>query len=104
MAKRYSPEEDKLIVEAIKKNPYNLQACFRKVSKKINRAPKSIQRRWYFVLNNPEHPEYVGTAFTLLGRAMELKNGKIVSVNTVRRTPEKIAQRIWKTIKKLLKL
>ena len=102
--RRWTQEEDSLLVEAIRESSFNLREIFEDIANKLNRSEKAVKMRWYYVLNNPEHPKYAGTCFTLISRARELRNGKTITKHTVRRTPEKIKSKIWIKIKKLLNL
>ena len=43
--RRFTKEEDSLILSTVAKNPHNLSECFREVAIKINRSPKSIANR-----------------------------------------------------------
>lgn len=38
--RRFTKEEDRLILSTVAKNPHNLSECFREVATKINRSPK----------------------------------------------------------------
>lgn len=69
--KRYTPREDKLIRETIKKHPENLQECFRTLATQLNRSPKAIHVRWYAVLSKETTP-----CFMLQSGYKTLKNRK----------------------------
>ena len=99
--KRWTKEEDELLVNTIKESSFNLSEAFNKVSSELGRTTRAICYRWYCVLNNPEHPKYAGTCFTLISSARELRNGKTTSKNI---KPVPLRPTIWNRIKKLLKL
>lgn len=44
---KFTPEEDKMIVEAIKKNPQNIHKCFVALAPKLNRTVDSIRVHYY---------------------------------------------------------
>lgn len=44
---RFTLEEDKMIVEAIKKNPQNIHKCFVALAVKLNRSVNSIKCHYY---------------------------------------------------------
>ena len=44
---RFTPEEDKMIVEAIKKNPQNIHKCFIALAPKLNRSVDSLRVHYY---------------------------------------------------------
>lgn len=70
--KRYTPREDKLIRETIKKHPENLQKCFRTLATQLNRSPEAIGFRWYAVLSKESTP-----CFMLQSSHKTLKNRKV---------------------------
>lgn len=43
--RRFTKEEDSLILSTVAENPHNLSKCFREIAIKINRGPKSIANR-----------------------------------------------------------
>ena len=49
--RRYTKEEDLVILREVKKSPHNLQAAFLKAVPKISRTPESISLRWYRTLS-----------------------------------------------------
>lgn len=44
---RFTPEEDKMIIETIKKNPQNIHKCFVALATKLNRSIDSIRCHYY---------------------------------------------------------
>ncbi len=49
---RYTPAEDKIVVNSIKANPHNLNDGFQVAAKAIKRSPKSVAGRYYTCLRN----------------------------------------------------
>lgn len=50
--RRYSNNEDKVIIGKVAKYPNNLQRAFKEAGIKLNRPSSSIQERWYKKLKN----------------------------------------------------
>lgn len=50
--RRYSNNEDKVIIEKVAKYPNNLQKAFREASLRLNRPISSVSERWYKKLRN----------------------------------------------------
>lgn len=63
--RKWTIEEDEILVQAITAEPYNLRKCFLSIATKINRTPGSVKIRWY------NH-----TRFTSMGRKTMLTIGK----------------------------
>ena len=45
--KKYTPEEDRIIIDAVKKSPQNISKAFVLVATKLNRTVDSIRVRYY---------------------------------------------------------
>ena len=69
--KRFTKEEDLVILSEVKANPQNLSNAFRIASKKINRSFDSISLRWYSKLRKRN-----AHCFVLLGKSKYLTNMK----------------------------
>lgn len=100
---RWTVEEDKILVQAIKANPHNKTKAFKEVSLKTNRSIPSVSSRWYQHLSNPESKHYVGCMFTMIGIASRLDNRTVNRDNT-HITPMKNKRGLWAKIKALLGL
>lgn len=48
--RKFTPEEDNMIVEAIKKNPQNISKCFVMLAPKLNRSVDSIRCHYYSMI------------------------------------------------------
>lgn len=97
--RRFTKEEDSLILSTAAKNPHNLSECFREVAIKINRGPKSIANRWYHCLSKKDSNDKTNTVFITVGKKSVNYNRKTAMKNT--QQPEKQRSGIWKTIFKL---
>lgn len=105
--RRWTKEEEDILVQAIKANPHNLQQCFREASTKIDRSKPACEHYWYTVLGNPENKKYVGTLFIHLGRKSNLVDRKLRYTTvgwSTKSTPVKHKVSIWNKILKLLGL
>ena len=49
--KRWTAQEDTIVVSAVKDSPTNLKAAFRAAGKKIGRSEGACSNRWYTVLS-----------------------------------------------------
>ena len=100
---KWTTEEDKILVQAIKANPHNKLKAFREVSEKIGRSTRCCSNRWYLVLSNPNHKKYVGCMFTMVGVSSRLDN-RTINREKVHITPKKNKRGIWAKIQALLGL
>lgn len=101
--KRWTKEEDEILVQALKANPHNKAKVFKLVATKINRTVGAISYRWYNYLSNPYSKHYVGCMFTMLGHTSKMDN-RTISREPYHTIPKPIKKGIWNKIKKLLKL
>ena len=97
--KRFTKEEDSLILSTVAKNPHNLSECFREVAIKTNRNSKCISNRWYHYLSKKDSNDKTNTVFITVGKKSVNYNRKTAMKNT--QQPEKQRSGIWKTIFKL---
>jgi len=101
--KKWTAEEDKLIVQAVKNNFDNLAKGFREVAKEIGRTPGAVTTRWYQVLSNPENKGYIGSScFIGFGTDKRYPNRKNYREGYSKQEPEKSAPSFWGRILKLL--
>lgn len=106
--RRWTKEEEDILVQAIQANPHNLKQCFREVSAKIGRSEDGVMHHWYSVLGNCKNKKYVGITFLMLSRKEIMKDRKIckVSATGYYKNDNLIKQKptIWQKIKKLLNI
>ena len=98
--KKWTKEEEKILVQAIQANPHNISEALRTASAIINRSFNACQFHWYAVLSPKNKPNKIGISFVSIGPNTIYKNRKNSGTSTVQ--PEKST--IWSRIKKLLKL
>lgn len=101
--KRWTKEEDEILVQAIKDNFYNKSQTFREVALKINHSKNSCSIRWYKYLSNPYSKHYIGCCFLTIGRESTLNNRTLNRQCTIIK-PTKSSLTIWNKIKKFLGL
>lgn len=98
--KKWTKEEEEILVQAIQANPHNISEALRTASNTINRSFKACQFHWYAVLSPENKPNKIGISFVSVGPNTIYKNRKNSGTSTVQ--PEKST--IWSRIKRLLKL
>lgn len=99
--RKWTKEEDEILVQAIKANPHNKAEAFRQASTKMDRDAKSCSNRWYMQLSNEYSKHYVGSLFTMVGHYSRLDN-RTSNREGVHITPTKNSRGLWSKIKKLL--
>lgn len=101
--KRWTAEEDNMIVQAVKDNFDNLQKGFREVAEKLGRTTRAVSNRWYLALSNPSSKAYVGSScFIGFGTDKRYLNRKNYREGYSKQEPEKSAPSFWSKILKLL--
>lgn len=102
--KRWTQEEDDILIHALEDNSYNKKQAFGEAAKLLpTRDWKSCQNRWYQSLGNPESKHYVGCMFLMLNRSQSFENRSILMPNA-KVIPKKTKKGLWAKIKKLLGL
>lgn len=94
--KKWTSEEDQILVQAIKANPHNLSLCFRKVAETLDRTVVGVHYRWYYVLKKSSK------CFITLSETKKLENGKVILPNMYDYST-KTSKTLWQKIKALLK-
>lgn len=94
--KRWTKEEDEILVQAIKTYS-SKQEAFRQASKELNRPIESCSYRWYQQLSNEYSKNYIGTSFTLVGIHRRVKNNSINCAPVIKKN-------LWYKLKRLFKL
>lgn len=98
--KKWTKEEEEILVQAIQANPHNISEALRTASATINRSFLACQFHWYAVLSPKNKPNKMGISFVSVGSNTIYKNRKNSGTSMVQ--PEKST--IWSRIKRLLKL
>lgn len=102
--KRWTDEEDKVLVQLIEEYPQNLSKCFIMASERLERTKEACEFRWYGTLSNPTHPKYIGTAFMAISKKRRSINRKNYTVGVSKQTPVKNKVSVWNKLLKLLGL
>ena len=90
--RRWTNEEDQVLIDQVRQNPSNLARAFRATSDVIGRSSHSIEQRWYGKVRHSE------TVFMTIGANNMSVNSK-VSDNT-----QPVRLPIWRRILRLLGL
>lgn len=102
MAKRWASNEDKILIDAVKKHHTNRQMAFREASKLLGRSVRACAIRWYDTLSNPKSKGYIGVVFmSISSRSMMTNRSSNVRTNISER---KMLHTLWIKLKSLLKL
>lgn len=97
--KHYTNEEDKVIIDCVKRNPQNLTEAFKKAERLLEtRSFNSISNRWYQKLSR----NYDNRCFFTIGLKSKNSNRKVVRKDTYNNTVS-ITETIWKKILSLFK-
>lgn len=99
--RRWTQEEDTILVQTISSGSYNLSKCFISVATQINRDPRGVKQRWYkhvrftsegrkTMLTIGEDSSYTGKNFVPNGKVRPLEN--------------KIDTSLWNRLLKVLRL
>lgn len=94
--KRWTKEEETILVQAIQANPLNIKEACRQVSSKINRTAGACLYHWYYVLTSADNN--AGANFLIVGTKGIVRNRKNKG------TIEKKRISIWHRIKKFLNI
>ena len=68
--KRWTEEEEKILVQAVKANPHNLSKAFREVAKKLGRTEGAVNIQWYTKIRSRS------ICFVTVSQGKKFKNGK----------------------------
>lgn len=99
--KRWTKEEDRLLVQAITANPANIKEALMQVSKTLDRTFYACHSRWYCVLSITQNSTKASTLFMTVGSKTVYKNRKNSSSNSITKP---VKSNLWNTIKKFLKI
>lgn len=99
--KRWTKEEDRLLIQAIAANPTNIKEALMQVSKTLDRTFYACHFRWYRVLSITQNLTKASTLFMTVGSKTVYKNRKNSSNNSITKP---VKSNLWNTIKKFLKI
>lgn len=103
-SKKWTNEEDKVLVQLIEKYPHNLNKAFLMASGKLERTKSACQFRWYQHLGNPNSPKHSSVCFTILSKRKQMVDRKNYIEGRSKRKPKNNKVSIWKKILNLLRL
>ncbi len=108
--RRWTVEEEQILIKCIEENPCNLTEAFRVSSTKLNRTVKSIQVRWYgnsyyykgtLKVTNGLRTR-TNTTFMTISNKKSASNTKVIAINT-NNTYTRVTKSIWKKLISLFK-
>lgn len=92
--KRYTKEEDQIIIESVQNSPNNLQTAFKNAAAKLeNRDIKSVSNRWYNTLKK----DTKNPIFVVISSKGITANNKIAKTNKKPKI-KKLFLEIWNNI------
>lgn len=98
--KRWTDEENNILVQAIKANPHNIQEACKHAATKLGRTPRACVLHWYEVIAPANNPTKLGVSFLAVGPKTIYKNRKNSGSSIIQ--PEK--NTLWTKIKKFIGL
>jgi hypothetical protein len=93
--KRWTKEEEEILVQAIKANPHNLEKAFKIVAEEIGRTKAAVHIKWYADVKSKS------LCFTTISEHKMLKNGKCIPNNSIK--PLEAPVSLWQKLKNLFK-
>lgn len=93
--KKWTREEDELLIQAVQDNPHNLQNAFRQVENRLDRTNIAISNRWYYKLKRQS------VCFITVSPKKKLENGKL-QFKENHSKPTNNTTSVWDRIKRLL--
>lgn len=96
--RRYTEEEDRVIISEIAETPYNLEDAFRRASTQINRTPSAISMHWYQTLRRRNNCIFM----TISGKKCTVNGKNVVILENSNTT--NTGNSIWSRIKRFLGL
>lgn len=94
--RRFTEEEDRLILSSIGEGPSNLARVFRAIATEIGRDPKSIANRWYRYLSKKDTNHKTNAAFMTYSSNKVNTNRKVARENT--QQPIEVRRSKWRRI------
>ena len=97
--KRWTKEEEEILVQAIEATPHNIMDAFKHASAKLNRTVNACSIHWYKVIAPADNPTKMGITFIGVSSRTIYKNRK--NSGNISVGPEK---NLWIKIKKFIGL
>lgn len=98
--RKWTKEEEEILVQAIEANPHNIMDVFRCVSAKLGRTENACRIHWYQVMSPANNPTKLGVSFLAIGPKSVYKNRKNSGNAFIK--PEE--NTLWMKIKKFIGL
>ncbi len=92
--KRWTVEEDKEILKAIKRRPDNLHAAFLEVARKIGRSEHACSQRWYKYVSKSNLSNVSNICFAICSKNKYAVNRK----NPKEEMPKEVKLTFWQKI------
>lgn len=93
--KRWTKEEEEILVQAVKANPHNLEEAFRNVAKKIDRTTEAVHQKWY------KKMKHTSRCFITISAEKQMVNGKN-HTNRSNSSPVATIKTLWEKLKNLI--
>ena len=93
--KRWTKEEEEILVQAVKANPHNLEEAFRKVAKEIGRTQNAVHHKWYIKMKHNSR------CFITISSEKQMINGKNYT-NRNSSSPVDTIKTLWEKLKNLI--
>ena len=68
--KKWTEEEEEILVQAVKANPHNLSKTFREIAEKLDRTEVAVKIQWYTKTRSRS------ICFVTVSQGKKFKNGK----------------------------
>ena len=94
--RRFTEEEDRVILSKIGENPNNIAQCLRELSIELDRSFYTLQTRWYKVLAKKNMNNKTNTMFITYGKKSMNPNRKIAREDT--QQPAEVRRSKWRRI------
>ena len=75
--RRFTEEEDRVILSKISENPSNIAQCLRELSVELDRSFSTLQTRWYKTLAKKDMSTKTNTMFMTYGKKNINPNTKV---------------------------
>ena len=97
--RRFTEEEDEVILSMIMNNPFNIAEALRQSAIQIGRSVASCNTRYYKVLTNPSHPvsQKYNVVFMTVGNKRVLVSRKLTreEARATKTDPKDISESAW---------
>lgn len=98
--RRFTEEEDRVILSKISENPSNIAQCLRELSVELDRSFSTLQTRWYKTLAKKDMSTKTNTMFMTYGKKNINPNRKIAREDT--QQPTEVRRSKWRRILDIL--